>query len=117
MIFYISQPMAYYIVCKTNTEWMYRLAVAKAQQQYQSVRYEITPPSNMNVVKSLNDLPDEIRDDVNGAVAMYMMGRGNCPTIDPDKLIPNEPRTSQELGVVSFGSTYSRSNGLPLLDV
>ena len=116
VILYLNEPMKYYIVGKCNAEWMYKVALIKATSSTTSG--DIKPPDDLIAVKSLNDLPDSIRDDVNGAVAMYVMGRGNCATVDPDKLIPNEPRTYQDLGACSYGrGTSAFGNGMLVLDV
>ena len=115
IILYVNEPVKYYIVGKCNAEWMYKVALTKASNSNISV--DIKPPDDLIAVKSLSNLPDSIRDDVNGAVAMYIMGRGNCATVDPDKLIPNEPCTYQDLGACSYGKGYSVSGGMLVLDV
>ena len=113
LIVWLPEPYRYYVVGKVNCHWLYRYTNIRASNNYAS------PPEvdiQTEAYKSLSALPDDIRDDVNGAVAMYNMGMGNRSTVDPHKIIPQGFQVNHDLGAISYGSLVSNEYSLILLD-
>lgn len=117
-VMYFNDPLYYYVVAKNSAEWLYKAIMHRATSNGYVDWMSQPVAKNFYTFKSLDSVPNEIKNDFNSAIAMYKMGsKISGHYVDPCKLIPYKDYINQELGACTYVGSGSSSTGLLVMDV